>query len=435
MTRTAALIATGDELLLGTTVDTNSGWLASRLADLGWAPERAVVLGDDEDALAALLRELCPRHPLVIVTGGLGPTLDDVTRSAAARAAGVELELAPDVLLGLREWFAGAGRPFAASNERQAWFPRGAEVLANAHGTAPGFALGVGGARVFALPGPPREMRPMFEAEVVPRLGALGSASGATETRTFYLFGLSESAFADLSGPWMERGANPLVGVTASRGVLSVRLRARGATRAEARGLADALAAAMRERFAEHLFSESEPDPARALGHELLARGVAVATAESCTGGLVAEKLTRVPGISAVFSTGFVTYADAAKAALLGVAPELLARHGAVSREVAEAMARGAARAAGARAAIAVTGIAGPGGGSAEKPVGMVWIATILDGEVESAERRFAVRGRELVRDLAANTACDLLRRRIARLPRPDGEPQLREGERASDRD
>ena len=420
MRRTVALVATGDELVLGATVDTNSGWLAARLADLGWESERAVVLGDDEDALAALLAELGGLHPLVIVTGGLGPTLDDVTRSAAARAAGVELELVPAVLAGLREWFAGAGRPFAASNERQAWFPRGAEVLPNAHGTAPGFALPVGAARVFALPGPPREMRPMFEAEVLPRLAALAPVADACETRTLYLFGLSESAFADLCGAWMARGANPLVGVTASRGVLSVRLRARGATREAACELADARAAELRARFAEHVFSESEPDPARALGLELVARGIEVTTAESCTGGLVAERLTRLPGVSAVFRSGFVTYADEAKTALLGVAPELLARHGAVSREVAEAMARGAARAAGARAAIAVTGIAGPDGGSARKPVGLVWIATALDGEVESAERRFVVRGRELVRDLAANTACDLLRRRIVRLPAAD---------------
>jgi nicotinamide-nucleotide amidase len=411
--RSAALIATGDELLLGTTVDTNSAWLAAKLFERGWTPERFIVLGDDEKGLCSTIRELSLRHPLVVVTGGLGPTLDDVTRAACARAADVELVLDRRSLEDLVRLFESRGRPFAQANERQAWFPRGAEILPNPVGTAPGFALAVGGSRVFALPGPPREMTVMFEGEVAPRLDAILAAGEACASASLYLFGLSESAFADQCGAWMARGENPLVGVTASRGVLSVRLRASGADEDQARQRLDQRLGAMRERFGAWIFDERDPDPASVLGRELLARGVTVTTAESCTGGLLAEKLTRVPGISAVFGEGFVTYSDRAKSDVLGVDPELVRAHGAVSSEVAAALARGAAEKSGARLALSITGIAGPGGGSATKPVGLVWLGVSFDGRVETHERHFVVRGRQLVREFAANTACDLALRRL----------------------
>jgi nicotinamide-nucleotide amidase len=414
--RLLGVVATGDELTTGSSVDTNSAAIAARLLELGLEVDRIVVLGDDEEALAATLVEFGARCAVVVVTGGLGPTLDDVTRAAAARASGTVLELSPDSLAELKAWFAKAGRPFAASNERQAWFPRGAEILRNPLGTAPGFASRVGRALVFALPGPPREMTGMLEADVVPRvqrLVASGRSSGALARAKFHLFGLSESAFADRCGAWMDRAGNPLLGVTAKNAILTARLVARGADERAAAELLARRAEEFRGRFAEWIFSETEAEPAQALGRELIERRLTVAVAESCTGGLVAEKLTRVPGISAAFERGFVTYSNRAKQEMLGVEAALIEKHGAVSAPAAEAMARGAAERAGARLAVSVTGIAGPDGGTPEKPVGLVWFGVHADGATSSFERRFAVRGRDLIREFAANTALDLLRRNL----------------------
>ncbi len=407
------IVATGDELATGSCVDTNSAAIAARLLEIGFETERIVVLGDDEEELAATLVDLGARCDAVVVTGGLGPTLDDVTRSAVARAAQTDLVLDEPALAELRDWWARSRRPFPASNERQAWFPRGAEILRNPLGTAPGFVCRVGRALVFALPGPPREMHGMLEGGVVPRLASMRTGAEGLARAHFYLFGLSESAFADQSGAWMDRAANPLLGVTAKGGVLTARLVGRAA---DERGAAESLARRareFRERFAEWIFSETDADPAFALGRTLIERKLTVAIAESCTGGLVAEKLTRVPGISAVFERGYVTYSNRAKTELLGVDAALIATHGPVSAEVAEAMARGAAERARARLAVSVTGIAGPDGGTAEKPVGLVWFGLSIDGRVSSVERRFAVRSRELIREFAANTALDLVRRNL----------------------
>lgn len=403
----AWIVASGDELVEGRNVDTNSAWLARELAALGLRVERFVVLGDDEAALRALALEAAERVELLVVTGGLGPTLDDVTRHALAGASAVELVEDAGVLEGLRAWFAARGRPLAESNRRQALLPRGAQLLPNAAGTAPGFLLHCGRALCAALPGPPREMQRVFEDELRPRLERELPSRVVRQTARFYLFGLPESGFADRCGEWMAREADPLLGVTAHSGVLAAQLSSTDPVRLQAR------AAELRERFREWIFSEESGDLARVLGEQLLARGIRVATAESCTGGLLAQRLTQLPGISAVFGWGFVSYANAAKSSMLGVEPALLERHGAVSLPVAEAMARGAAQRSGARLSISITGVAGPDGGTAEKPVGLVCLATSLDGVVQSTERRFAVRGRDLIREFAAQTALELALRRI----------------------
>lgn len=411
--RSAALVASGDELVRGDTLDTNSSFLARRLLELGWSTERFVLLGDDEDGLTELVLNLVGDHALVIVTGGLGPTLDDVTRHAIARAARERLVSNPGVIEEMRAYFESRGRPFAQANERQALFPERSEILKNPVGTAPGFFLEIRSAMVFALPGPPRELEVMLENEVVPRLLRSAPPTETVCNASYYLFGLSESVFADQCGEWMSRDANPLIGVTAKGGVLSARLRATGRDAAATRALLGARSLEFEQRFERWIYSRSDPEVAFALGRELIARNVSVAVAESCTGGLVAEKLTRVPGISAVFSAGFVTYSNQAKSDLLGVEPELIRAHGAVSCKVAEAMARGAALRAGARLAVSVTGVAGPGGGTSEKPVGLVWFGLSRDGASSSEERRFAVRGRDLIREFAANTALDLVRRNL----------------------
>ena len=420
-----ALVATGDELVEGRHVDTNSSVIARALIDAGFEPRRFTVIGDDEDELMRTLVQLAKDHGAIVLTGGLGPTLDDVTRHAAARAAGVELVQDEAVLADLRAMFERRGRTFSEANARQALFPRGAHVLPNPNGTAAGFSLEVGGALLCALPGPPREMRPMLVDHALPRITARAAGLPSVERRLFHLFGLPESAFADRAGDWMARGANPLVGVTASGGRLSVSVRAEATTRVDAQRICAARSSEIRTRFAEWIFSEDEPDLAAVLGRELLARNVTVSFAESCTGGLAAERLTRTPGISAVFEIGFVTYANRAKVELLGVDPALLVAHGAVSSPVAAAMARGAAERSGARLAASITGIAGPGGATPEKPVGLVHIGICADGVVTTEERRFLDLGRDLVRDFATNTAFDLLRRALLTLPR-DSSPRTR---------
>jgi nicotinamide-nucleotide amidase len=339
------------------------------------------------------------------VTGGLGPTLDDVTRHAVARAAGVPLVSSAAALQGIRSWFERAGRGMPAANDRQALLPEGAELLPNERGTAPGFELALGASRILALPGPPAEMRAMLEAAVLPRLARLPAAGEVCLQHSLQLFDLSESLFADRVGSWMARDSNPLMGVTAKEGVLSVRIVARSARAADAEVLLAARVAEMRARFQEHLFSEEGRDLATVLGETLLAAGLRVALAESCTGGMVAARLTRVAGISRVFRRGWVSYSDEAKQEELGVAQALLEEHGAVSAEAARAMALGAAGRAGARLALSVTGNAGPEGGTERAPVGLVWFGTCVDGEAAAVSRRWPDAGRERIREWATNFA------------------------------
>ncbi len=411
--RTVAIVATGDELVTGALVDTNSARIARTLLGHGFEAERVVVLGDDEHALAALLAELSCRYSAVVITGGLGPTLDDITRHAVARAASVELVLAEHVVLELRRQFVTRQQPFSDANARQALFPAGSEILPNPFGTAPGFMCPLNGALVFALPGPPREMLPMLERELVPRLVAAAPSPVAIELQRFYLFGISESRLGEMCGDWMKRQSTPVMGITSGSGVLTVSLRAAHADRGAARSQIDRRASEFRDRLRAYIYSEDEPTLEKVLGRQLIARGIRVTTAESCTGGLLAERLTRVPGISAVFESGFVCYSNRAKSELCGVDAALIERHGAVSREVAAALASGAAARANARLALSITGIAGPDGGSAEKPVGLVWLGVSFDGEVTTEERRFPAYGRDLVREFAASTALDLAQRRI----------------------
>ena len=419
--RSAALLAVGDELVSGEQADRNSAFLAEGLLEHGWRVSEVVLLGDDEVRLARAMGELCARHGLVLTTGGLGPTLDDVTRHAAARAAGRALVLDGGALRAIGTWYAERGRPMPASNERQALFPAGAVSLANRAGTAPGFRLRVGEAWLVALPGPPREMRTVFERELAPWLVGLPAAGPVVRRRRLHLFGLTESDFADQVGAWMERDVEPRMGVLARAGVLTVKLEASAPDEVAALELLEHRAALLRARFKDLIFSEDRRDPAWAVGRELIARGLSLSVAESCTGGLVARKLCAVPGISAVFLEGFVPYSDRAKIERLGVCARLIETHGAVSGPVAEAMARGAAERSGARLAVATTGIAGPQGGSARKPVGLVWFGLCSQGRSESTERRFPPRGRGLVMEWAANTALDLVRRAMGSGGTPPG--------------
>ena len=411
--RRAAVVAIGDELITGQLVDTNSGWISEQLAAIGIAVSRCVVAGDDAAELERLFYELCSEFQIVVATGGLGPTQDDVTRHAAARAAGVPLALDVDVEAGLRALWRERGLAMPESNLRQALFPQGAQVLRNEHGTAPGFRVWIEGGCLTCLPGPPREMRPMVAGELAPWLARTCGVVGSHRLVRFYLVGLSESEFGERAGDWMERAAEPRMGVCAGEGVLTVRIAAQARSAAEADRQLAGRAAEFRERFARWIFSESEPDLALVVGAELVRRGLTLATAESCTGGLLAARLCALPGISAALLEGWVVYSDAAKTARLGVPPEVLEREGAVSEASARALAEGAARASGARIAVAITGLAGPGGGTPRKPVGLVWFGLCVDGRVQAFERRFSPVGRQFVRELSVHTALDLVRRNL----------------------
>jgi nicotinamide-nucleotide amidase len=411
--RRAAIVAIGDELLAGAFVDSNSGEIARALDALGIEVERFVVLGDDRARLAQAFWELARDYAIVVASGGLGPTLDDVSREAAADAARVPLETSDEVLAGLRAAWERRGLPMPESNARQALFPAGAQIMPNSCGTAPGFRVWIDGGMLALLPGPPREMRAMLAQELLPWLERTCGRGAARALGQFHLAGLSESAFADRAGDWMARDADPRMGVTAHEGLLRVSLRAVAETSQAARERLESRMREFRERFEGDVYSEDDPRLGHALGRTLIERGLSVTTAESCTGGLVAELLTDVPGISAVFRDGWVTYGDDSKRARLGVDAALLERHGAVSGEVAQAMAEGAARASGARLAVSTTGIAGPDGGTPQTPVGLVWFGLCVDGQSEAVSARFPAVGREAVRAFAAHRALDLLRRRL----------------------
>lgn len=409
----AALVAVGDELLSGAQADTNSAWLAGRLAAVGIAVQTVELVGDDEALIAEAVERGLACAELVFVGGGLGPTLDDVSRNGIARLLGRELVEDEPALAELRAWFERRAVPMSETNRRQVQFPVGARILRNRAGSAPGFLVELDREHVvFSLPGPPRELRVVWQDEVLPWLASRGWARQPIAERRYYLFGIPESLFAERSGSWMERDADPLIGCTVRDGTLTATLRARSDTAASLARL-DERAQEFRLRFAKETYSESDWEIEAALARELFARGATITAAESCTGGLVQGLLTGIPGISRVFSQGFVTYSDEAKTRALGVSRELLERFGAVSREVAEAMALGAVRVTGAELALAVTGIAGPDGGSTEKPVGLVWFATAWQGEVASVERRLPPVDRDSIRRVAARTALHLGWRRL----------------------
>ncbi|MEO6707976.1 MAG: competence/damage-inducible protein A [Planctomycetota bacterium] len=418
--RKAATIAIGNELIEGRHTDTNSGEIAAKLAELGIEVAQCVVVGDDLARMERTFRELTAEFQIVIATGGLGPTLDDLTREAAAQAAGVPLALDEAALAHLRDLWAQRSRPMPVANERQASFPVGAQIMPNPVGTAPGFRVWIDGGMLAALPGPPREMRAMLEADLLPWIRATCGVGPAICVRSLYLCGLPESEFADQVGAWMARGENPRVDVTAHSGVLSVKVVGKQASQAGAQAMTEERADALAARFADHVFSREDPRLELALFAALRERGMRIAFAESCTGGGIAQRLTSVPGASEVFREAWVTYSNEAKVRRLGVDPGLIAAHGAVSREVAEAMARGARAESGGDLAVSVTGIAGPDGGSALKPVGLVVFGVADKSSVRSLERRYVQHGRESVRAFAVHSGLELAWRSVCgrELPR-----------------
>jgi len=438
MHRAAALLSIGDELTLGQSLDTNSRWLSARLVDLGIAPVEHATVPDDLGVMVAAIRRLASGSDVVMLTGGLGPTADDLTRAALAEATGDHLIEDAEALAHLERWYAGRGRPMPRTNLVQAQRPSRARCLPNPNGTAPGLAatltVGARTVDVFALPGPPREMTPMFETWVVPSLRP--DPSRAVRTRLLRVFGLGESDAAERLGPLMDRDRDPMVGTTASVGIVTIRMRAERAGNAEqAERALDETETLVRAALGRHIVGA--PDLPEAVLERLRERNETVAVAESCTGGMLAASITDRPGASSVFAGGFLTYSNAAKSALLGVPEALFAPEGpgAVSAECAIAMARGCLERAvfgsGAHErvthALSVTGIAGPDGGSEDKPVGTVWIARASRDGSSIARRFHFAGGRGAVRDWSVRAALSML---WAKLSDTDDLTLLRELER-----
>ncbi len=442
---TAALLSIGDELTLGQTLDTNSAWLADRLFAVGVRVVEHATVEDDLGRMIGALRRLCDAADLVVCTGGLGPTADDMTREAVAALLGDELIEDDDAAAALSSWFSTRGG-MPERNRVQAMRPASGVCLENLNGTAPGLHARdeTRSAEIFALPGPPHEMKPMFERFVEPR--ARGLASGSTRARLLLTFGLGESRVAEMLGDLMDRDRESrglaVIGTTASLGVVTCRIRATSGDAARARAMLDEAEGEIRGRFdgagvGGIVFDRRDLSPAAEGGGDsgeirdalprsvvgmLRERGERVAVVESCTGGLLGGAITGIAGSSDAFVGGWETYSNEMKTAMVGVPADVLERHGAVSPACACAMADGALarlERAGVRCehALSVTGIAGPGGGSDEKPVGTVWIglASRRSGTVVSEARRFLFRGgREAVRGWSVRAALGMLRLRLS---------------------
>lgn len=409
----AQIISIGTELTAGLTVDTNAAWLSGRLAALGITVGHHATIGDRIPAICDAISEAARRSRLVLVTGGLGPTPDDVTREALAAAVEQPLTTDPAALEHVRTYFAKIGRPMAKSNERQALLPRGAKSLSNTCGTAPGIRATLGESVIYAFPGVPSEMRAMFAEAVEPELAGFGGGT-AIARHAVHCIGASESALAEKIADLMEPDREPHVGITAHDGIISIRITAHGADAEAADRAARCEAGVIRDRIGSQVFGGGDETLEQVVGELLMKAGATVSTAESCTGGLLAKFLTDVAGSSAYFPGGTVTYADEAKISQLAVSSELIGRYGAVSEEVAEAMANGCRQTFEADLGLSCTGIAGPSGGSSEKPVGLVYIG-LADGDGCQVRRCLFPSSwdRQMIRDRACKAALNLLRLRL----------------------
>ncbi|MCB1063187.1 MAG: competence/damage-inducible protein A [Verrucomicrobiae bacterium] len=401
------VINTGTELLLGKVVNTHVTFFGDELFKLGLRISRQTTIPDGEDIRRAL-EESFPRSEVILVTGGLGPTSDDITRETVAGLLGLALHKDDAVWEHIRSFFLRRGKEPNSWNDRQAMVPEGAEVLHNPNGTAPGlFVPAIPGKspHLFLMPGPPRELKPMFREQVLPRLQTL-SESPILPWRNFKIYGVGESAIAEIIEPRIQDVENLEYGYCCRLGEVDVRL-------IGSEPAIETASAVLREEFSEDIVTESETSLEEILVERLTAAGQTVATAESCTGGLIASTLTDISGSSVVFHRGYVTYADEAKAELLGVPTELLDRHGAVSEPVARAMVLGCLEHSQADHAIAVTGIAGPTGGSEEKPVGTVFIAVASRGGETIVRKECFTSDRISFKSRTTRAALDLLRRRL----------------------
>ncbi|MEM9915560.1 MAG: competence/damage-inducible protein A [Planctomycetota bacterium] len=414
----AILLSIGDELALGQTVDTNTAWVAARLATLGISTVLHETVSDDQDLIAASIGWASTKADLIIISGGLGPTEDDLTRQALAQTLGVELVEDAESMKTLEAFFASRGYQMAERNRVQALCPAGASMIPNTCGTAPGIRATVNRAEVFVTPGVPREMKAMVETSVIPVVQEkLAEADDSAEAGTgkvilaakINTFGYGESDAAEKLGDLMQRDRNPVVGTTVSNGICSIRVRAEYPDADEAQQQLDDTITQVEDKLGPTVFGRDETTLQSSLVKLLLQEGKTVATAESCTGGMIGSLLTDVPGSSAAYRGGWVTYTNELKSSQLGVRPGVIEAHGAVSEDVVIAMAEGARQRSGADFAVAVSGVAGPGGGTEEKPVGTVWLA-LATPQGTTARLARLLGNRASIRDRAAKCALQMIR-------------------------
>jgi nicotinamide-nucleotide amidase len=410
--RSAEILAVGTEVLLGDLVDTNTAWLSARLAALGVSVYRHVTVGDNKQRIVAALLEASSRADLVITTGGLGPTSDDLTNECLGLAAGRQMVEYPEARRHVDEMFARFGREPTSSNYKQALFPEGSRLIPNPLGTAMGALLELDGALVATFPGVPIEMKRMFEETLEPFIKQ--RTEGSIVSRTLWFTGIGESALAEKVQDLLD-ASDPTVAPLAGQGKVRLRVTARAASLEEAEKRIEPVAEEILNRLKKYYFGEDDETLEGVVGRLLTEKGATLALAESCTGGLLAKRLTDRVGSSAYFVEGLVTYSNEAKERLLGVPHELLVEHGAVSEPVARAMAEGVREDADTDYGLSITGVAGPDGGTEEKPVGLVFVGlSDVSGTVaEKLDLSAWARSREAIRERSANRAFDLLRHRI----------------------
>ena len=405
---TVELISVGTELLLGNIVNTNAAYLAEKCADLGLSCFYQSVVGDNEERLGAVLKAALERSDIVILSGGLGPTEDDLTKEVSAKVMGRQLVMHEPSKKRIEEYFTSRNMELTENNWKQAMMPEGAVAVNNENGTAPGVIIEDGEKKVILLPGPPNEMIPMFEKSIMPYLE--GSDPEVIYSQTVKICGVGESKAETLIKDMIDSQSNPTIATYAKNCEVHLRVTAKAAGEKEAKKLVKPVVKELKNRFGPCIYTtNADITLEKAVVDLLMANKLTVSTVESCTGGMLAARLIYVSGVSDVYKSGYITYSNKAKRRILGIKKGLLEKKGAVSEEVAKEMAKGAAAISRAEVAVSITGIAGPGGGTEEKPVGLVYIACSVCGKIKV--RKYNFRGnRAKIRETAVSSALILMR-------------------------
>ena len=402
------LISVGTEILLGNIVNTNAAFLAEKCAGLGLSCYYQDVVGDNEERLSETIRLALSRADILLLSGGLGPTQDDLTKEVAAKVMGKLLYLHEESKTAIQQYFERKGMEITDNNWKQAMVPEGCIVVDNPNGTAPGIIMAQEGKHVILMPGPPNEMIPMFETSIMPYLSELQSC--VIYSQTVKICGIGESKAETMVADLIEQQTNPTIATYAKTGEVHLRVTARAEDEKAAKKLVKPMVKELKGRFGNNIYTtDSEVTLETSVVDLLQANGLTACTVESCTGGMLAARLINVPGVSEVFKSGYITYSNKSKRSLLGIKKNILLKHGAVSDKIAREMAKGAAMLAKTDVSVSTTGIAGPDGGSEEKPVGLVYIACNVRGTIEVRECHFSG-NRTKIRESTVSAALSLMR-------------------------
>lgn len=405
---TVEIIAVGTEILLGNIVNTNAAYLAEKCAGLGLSCYHQDVVGDNEERLTETIRLALTRADIILLSGGLGPTQDDLTKEAAAKVMGKELYLHEPSREAIRQFFAERNLEITENNWKQAMVPEGCIVVENPGGTAPGIIIAENGKHVVLMPGPPGELIPMFEKSIIPYLAGL--TTGVIYSQTVKICGVGESKAESMVEDLVDAQDNPTIATYAKTGEVHLRVTATAPDEKEAKKLVKPMVKELKGRFGNHVYTtDSEVTLEKTVVDLLMANKLTACTVESCTGGMLSARLINVPGVSEVFKSGYVTYSNKSKRKLLGIKKNILVKYGAVSEQIAREMAKTAATLARTDVSVSTTGIAGPDGGTPEKPVGLVYIGCNVCGRVTVKECHFHGT-REKIRESTVSAALSLMR-------------------------